>query len=82
VGAGLDDPAVLHHDDAVRRARLGEAVRDDERGAVGRRRAGRLVEGSCARAAGLGGRLVEDGDARVLPRQGGIEGRVDAMRSR
>ena len=31
----LDDAAVFHHDDAVCRADSGEAVRDDNGGAVG-----------------------------------------------
>ena len=84
MGAGLDDPAVLHHEDAVRRPRLREPVGHHERRAVGERRAGRVLERPRARAAGLGGRLVEDGDARIAqdePCEGELLrlGRVEGM---
>lgn len=65
MGAGLGDPAVVHHDNQVACGSLGEPVGDDQSRAAGQGSVGGPVEQSGVGGSGLGGGLVEDGEVWV-----------------
>src|SRR3954466_720400 len=65
VGALLDDPAVLEHDDQVGVADRREPVGDDEGGSVGEEDAERVLDLAFGADVDRGRRLVEDQDSWV-----------------
>src|SRR5262245_53305702 len=65
VRALLDDATALDHDDAIRDAGGGEAMRDDEGRAPARGAVERLDQRVLGRGVEARGRLVEDQDRRV-----------------
>src|SRR4051812_4257506 len=65
MGALLDDPAVLEHDDLARALDRREAVGDDDRGAAGQEAAQAGLDPRLGVDVDVGGRLVQDEDARV-----------------
>ena len=73
VGALLDDPAVLHHQDQVGVADGGEPVRDDEAGPVRAQRRHRPLQQHLGAGVHRAGRLVQDQQRRLgqeRPRDG------------
>ena len=67
----LDDPALIHDDDAVGAFDGGEAVRDDERRAALHQRLERLLHGGLALRVERVRRLVEKQDRRALQDRAG-----------
>jgi hypothetical protein len=65
VGALLHQMSVLEHDDATRLADRGEAVGDHDRGAPGEQTAQPGFDSALGVQVDVGGRLVQNQDARV-----------------
>src|SRR5205085_8410849 len=65
MGATLHDLAPLHHEDLVRAADRGEAVRDHERGPAAPQRAEPVLDGGLALRIEARGGFVEDEDPGV-----------------
>ena len=66
VGAALDDAAVVQDDDGVGVAHGGQAVGDDDRGALGHELRERAAEHGLVHRIEMRGRLVQDQNRRVL----------------
>ena len=60
LGAALNDPAVLEHEDLVGAADGGETVGDDDRRAAGEQPVERALDQDLGRPVDVGSRLVED----------------------
>ena len=65
MGAGFDDASGVEHQDPVGSSGLAEPVGDDESSAVAQHLVGCPVEFARARAPGVRGGLVENGDAGI-----------------
>src|SRR5918993_3176322 len=71
VGAPLDHPAGLEHEDLVGRRDRGQAVGDDQAGPAGQGLGERPLHGRLVLAVEMAGRLVEDHHRRVLEQHAG-----------
>ena len=62
----LDDPALFHHDDAVRGFDRGETVRDQDAGRIFQDQVQRLLDLPLGERVDAGGGFIQDEDGRLL----------------